>query len=169
MSLWTAGSSGWSRDVAGTDGPPIGSANVRIVLSTDGGATFPHILAEEIPNDGSQIVEVPGVPTLSAWVAVQAVDNIFFALSPTSFKIVTCPHRAGDMHQHFDDDCDGLTDEPCRMPSLLRLAPGPDALPELQRAAAILMACRRVRPFRIPAGATRFDHLLASGSSPAGH
>ncbi|MFT6743031.1 MAG: hypothetical protein ACJAVF_004554, partial [Paraglaciecola sp.] len=57
---WAAGSTQtvtW--DVAGTTGAPVNSANVDILLSTDGGFTYPITLISGVSNDGSQTVSVP--------------------------------------------------------------------------------------------------------------
>jgi hypothetical protein len=63
---------------------------VSILLSTDGGLTFPIILATATPNDGAQTVLLPaGLSTTTARIKVQPVDNIFFAISPQDFTIST--------------------------------------------------------------------------------
>jgi hypothetical protein len=68
-------------NVANTNNAPVSCANVRITLSTDGGATFPIILADNTPNDGSEAVTIPGTPTGIARIKVEAVGNIFFNIS----------------------------------------------------------------------------------------
>jgi hypothetical protein len=62
-------------------------ANVKISLSTDGGNTFPTILLASTPNDGSQSVTIPNMPTTTARIKVEAVGNIFFDISDTDFTI----------------------------------------------------------------------------------
>ncbi|HYG18548.1 MAG TPA: zinc-dependent metalloprotease family protein, partial [Ohtaekwangia sp.] len=47
-------------NVAGTNTAPVSCANVNILLSTDGGFTYPVTLVSNTPNDGSQAVTVPG-------------------------------------------------------------------------------------------------------------
>ncbi|HYN85312.1 MAG TPA: M12 family metallo-peptidase [Pyrinomonadaceae bacterium] len=76
----------WS--VARTNVAPIRCARVKISLSTDGGRTFPHVLAASTPNDGAQMLVIPAAAqaTTTAVVKVEAVGNIFFALSPV-FRI----------------------------------------------------------------------------------
>ena len=41
-------------DKANTDIPPTSASNVKISLSTDGGLTYPHVLAASTANDGSR-------------------------------------------------------------------------------------------------------------------
>jgi len=72
-------------NVANTNTAPVSCNTVRISLSRDG-STFPIILADNTPNDGSETITVPGTPSTSARIKVEAVGNIFFNVSP-SFQI----------------------------------------------------------------------------------
>ena len=56
-------------------------------MSTDGGATFPTLLAEDVPNDGSHKVQLPAIASVEARVMVKAHDNIFFAVNSSDFTI----------------------------------------------------------------------------------
>jgi hypothetical protein len=68
-------------NVANTNNAPVSCANVRVLLSTDGGTTFPITLAGTTANDGSEDVTVPGTPTSNARVKVEAIGNVFFNIS----------------------------------------------------------------------------------------
>lgn len=74
-------------DVAGTTAAPVSCANVDILLSTDGGLTYPYTLATATPNDGSQSITVPNAATTTARVMVRANGNIFYDISNTNFTI----------------------------------------------------------------------------------
>ncbi len=82
-------------NVANTAAAPVSCANVRITLSTDGGQTFPIVLATSPPNDGSAGVTLPnGILSSTARIKVEAVGNIFFDISNASFNVSpadTCP------------------------------------------------------------------------------
>jgi hypothetical protein len=75
-------------DVAGTDLPPISTAAVKISLSTDGGYTYPHVLAASTANDGSETVTLPQVVAEKARIKVEAIDNVYFDISAVDFSIV---------------------------------------------------------------------------------
>lgn len=76
-------------DVANTHVVPVNTTNVNILLSIDGGLTFPFTLASNVPNDGSQSVIIPNsTTTTQARVIVEAVGNIFYAVSSVNFNII---------------------------------------------------------------------------------
>ncbi|HEU4858553.1 MAG TPA: T9SS type A sorting domain-containing protein, partial [Chitinophagaceae bacterium] len=83
----------WS--VNGTNAGSVNCATVNILLSTDGGQTFPTVLAAATANDGSQVITVPGTPGTTNRIKVEAVGNIFFDISNTNFTIGT-PPSCGD-------------------------------------------------------------------------
>ncbi|MDF0717615.1 zinc-dependent metalloprotease family protein [Muricauda sp. 334s03] len=74
-------------DVANTDIAPINAQNVDVFLSLDGGLTFPIILLEDTPNDGSEEILLPGDITETARIMVKASDNIFFAVNSADFTM----------------------------------------------------------------------------------
>jgi hypothetical protein len=73
-------------DVNGTDAAGL-APEVRISLSTDGGRTFPHVLASATPNDGSETVTLPEVGTTQARLKIEAVGNYFFDISDADFTV----------------------------------------------------------------------------------
>ena len=87
--FYTAESSQTVRwEVANTQRAPINVNQVNIYLSTDGGFTYPILLAENAPNDGSQEVRLPNIVTDQARIKIKSVDNIFFDISDNDFAIV---------------------------------------------------------------------------------
>ncbi len=79
-------------DVAGTDAAPINCSSVDILLSTDGGMTYPVTLASAVPNDGSHPITVPNNPGTNTRVMIFCSNNIFFDISNQDFTIqVTSP------------------------------------------------------------------------------
>jgi len=76
-----------SWDVANTQVAPVNCQKVNIRLSTDGGLTYPIMLAENVPNDGSHYILAPDNLSTMARVRVDAADNVFFDISNANFKI----------------------------------------------------------------------------------
>jgi hypothetical protein len=74
-------------DVSGTDQAPISATNVNILLSTDGGYTYPITLASSVPNSGSYTVTLPNLTTTTARIMVKPVNNVFFDISNKNFTI----------------------------------------------------------------------------------
>jgi len=88
--LWNVGTSQtvtWN--VAGTDIAPVSTPTVNILLSTNGGLTFPFTLATNVPNNGSRTITVPviGGDTTQARLIVEGNNNIFYAVNTTNFSI----------------------------------------------------------------------------------
>jgi hypothetical protein len=101
--------------VNGTNAAPINAANVNILLSTDGGQTFPTILASNTPNDGAEFVAFPAITTSSARVKVEPTDNYFYDINPGNFSI-TVVALSGDFPSGRPDFVDPgvATDIPVR-------------------------------------------------------
>lgn len=75
-------------NVANTDQGPVNCKKVNILLSLDGGYTYPITLAEDVVNDGDYAILIPDAVTTTARIMVRAADNIFFDLSNADFSIV---------------------------------------------------------------------------------
>ena len=74
-------------DVANTDVAPVSCQAVNILLSEDGGLSFPHLLASGTANDGEELVILPDIATTEARLKVEAADNVFFNISDTDFTV----------------------------------------------------------------------------------
>jgi hypothetical protein len=75
----------WS--VNNTDAAPINCATVDILLSTDGGLTFPTTLLSATPNDGTEPVTLPSLLTDKARIKIVSSNGIFFDISNANFTI----------------------------------------------------------------------------------
>ncbi|WP_261509952.1 reprolysin-like metallopeptidase [Chryseobacterium paludis] len=74
-------------NVANTTAAPVSCANVSILLSTDGGLTYPTTIIASTPNDGSETIIVPNVTTAQARIMVAGQGNVFYNINPVNFAI----------------------------------------------------------------------------------
>jgi hypothetical protein len=84
---WQAGSQEtitW--DVANTTNAIVNCQTVNILLR-ENGLTFPHVLATNTPNDGSEVITVPNVSTTLGRVMVRAADNLFLDVNGANITI----------------------------------------------------------------------------------
>ncbi|OIQ29319.1 MAG: hypothetical protein BM564_06365 [Bacteroidetes bacterium MedPE-SWsnd-G2] len=75
-------------DVANTTEAPINTSNVNILLSIDGGNSFPYVIGNNVENNGSYNAIIPvGTATSQARIIVESVGNIFYAINQSNFSI----------------------------------------------------------------------------------
>ncbi|MFC6267628.1 reprolysin-like metallopeptidase [Frigoriflavimonas asaccharolytica] len=76
-------------NVANTTAAPISTTDVTILLSTDNGVTFPIVLKDSTPNNGTYTFAVPeGLgKTDNARIMIKAIDNIFLNVNIRPFSI----------------------------------------------------------------------------------
>ncbi|MCD6542891.1 MAG: proprotein convertase P-domain-containing protein, partial [Flavobacteriaceae bacterium] len=74
-------------DVAGTTGNGVNTSDVNILMSVDGGRTFPITLSANTPNDGSQNIIVPDTSAPKCFVMIEAVGASFYAVNSRVFSI----------------------------------------------------------------------------------
>ncbi|MEL6865308.1 MAG: proprotein convertase P-domain-containing protein, partial [Bacteroidota bacterium] len=79
-------------DVANTNSLPVSCAAMDILLSTDGGLTYPTVLAEGVPNNGMADIVVPNMVGDQNRVMVLCASNVFFDISNTDFSIEVPPN-----------------------------------------------------------------------------
>lgn len=63
------------------------TANIRILFSTDGGKTFPHIISNSTANDGTETILVPNLPTCDGRFMIEALGNIYFNINRAKIDI----------------------------------------------------------------------------------
>lgn len=87
---WLAGSNQtvtW--DVAGTTANGINTPLVDIYISSNGGTSFPTLVASNVPNDGAEIITIPNSIGSQNRIMVRGDNHIFYDVSNTNFTIAT--------------------------------------------------------------------------------
>jgi hypothetical protein len=74
---------------ANTQNPPISVNLVNILLSLDGGTTYPITLLSNVPNTGSANFTMTDLNSTKARIMVIAATGQFFAISKNNFTIST--------------------------------------------------------------------------------
>ena len=74
-------------NVANTDSGLVNTSKVNILLSLDGGLTFPTTLLSNTDNVGSASITVPMISEPFCRIKVEGVNNIFYALNDETFPI----------------------------------------------------------------------------------
>ncbi len=94
-------------NVANTNASPVNCSFVKLLLSTDGGYTYPITLLENTPNDGKADVTIPNTLTSAARIKVEAIDNVFYNINTVDFNIIapSTPSFALNISPQFQDIC----------------------------------------------------------------
>ncbi|NUY81071.1 proprotein convertase P-domain-containing protein [Flavobacterium sp. MAH-1] len=74
-------------NVAGTTANGVNTPTVDILMSTNAGLNFNIVLAENVPNDGSETISVPNLPGTANRMMVRGHGNIFYDVSNQNFAI----------------------------------------------------------------------------------
>jgi hypothetical protein len=89
---WTANGANTATitwNVGTTNVAPVNCSNVDIILSTDGGVTYPDTLVANTANDGTETFTIPSLPTFVGRVMVKARGNIFFNINSANITIAS--------------------------------------------------------------------------------
>ena len=93
---WAAGSNqNITWDVAGTTANGINTPFVDVFMSTNGGNSFPILLASRVPNDGSETILVPNNAGANNRIMVMGNNNIFYDVSDSNFTITVATPTQG--------------------------------------------------------------------------
>ena len=89
---WTANGSNtaaitWT--VAGTTAAPFNVSNVDILLSVDGGYTYPYTLVSNTANDGTETIIIPSATTNKGRIMVRSIGNVFFDINLGNITITS--------------------------------------------------------------------------------
>lgn len=97
-------------NVGGTNANGINTTSVDIYMSSDGGVTFPTVLAMNVPNDGSQEITVPDAIGTQNRIMVKGHDTIFYDVSNTNCTIIETTNPSFRLKTDVQtiSQCDGI-------------------------------------------------------------
>ena len=98
-------------NVAGTTANGVNCEFVDIYLSSNGGTSFPTLLASKVPNDGSEIVTMPSATGTNRRIMVKGNNHIFYDVSNTNFTVATSPNT---FSLSYDGTVDGQNKSVCQ-------------------------------------------------------
>lgn len=75
-------------DVANTDNAAVDCQAVNILLSLNGGISYPILLAANVPNNGSAVVAIPDIFNGAARIKIKCGNNVFFDINNEDLQIV---------------------------------------------------------------------------------
>ncbi|WP_300565168.1 reprolysin-like metallopeptidase [Flavobacterium sp.] len=78
-------------NVANTNTGAVNTPYVDLYLSTDGGNTYPILLASKVPNDGAETVSIPNNVGTTNRIMAKGFGNVFFDISNNNFAITAPP------------------------------------------------------------------------------
>ncbi len=79
-------------NVGNTDQPPINTTRVDILLSADGGLNYDYVLTKDTPNDGQELIRVPGnISAEDARIKIRPTNSIYFSVNSFPITIVKRP------------------------------------------------------------------------------
>jgi hypothetical protein len=76
-------------NVANTAGAPFNTTHVDILFSADQGNNFNYTLLSATPNDGTETITIPNIPTGAGRIMIRAVGNIFFNVNTANITITS--------------------------------------------------------------------------------
>lgn len=86
--LWTLGTHTVRWQTADTENAPISCSFVDILLSLDGGESFPTLVADDVPNDGQHDVTLANLASsANGKLKVMCSNNVFFAVNAGNLQI----------------------------------------------------------------------------------
>lgn len=96
-------------DVANTNNSPVNCSFVDIMLSTDGGLTYPIVVASGIANDGSENITVPNNLTTTARIRVMSENGTFYDISDNNFEITAANNMVANFTSNNTTICEGAS------------------------------------------------------------
>ena len=98
-------------NVAGTTANGVNCEFVDIYLSSNGGTSFPTLLASKVPNDGSEVVTMPSSTGNNRRIMVKGNNHIFYDVSNTNFTVAT---SSATFALSYDGTIDGQNKSACQ-------------------------------------------------------